>query len=472
MGAGTPPPVMSNNQFMPNQPPPHTSSPAPSAHSQHMPAQQQPPPHSASPLSAQHTGPSPHPPSAVDVNGQTSQARPPPTPQSQGHVQPPVLPPGAGGWTSQQQQQMAAAMNIFGQAAQAQGQGPNGSPAVRPPQPSQPNNIPTATPPNMGMGRPPSMSAMAGINPAEFPFDARLMPVLRHAADPRWQNDMRTKNPALLQAVNAAQGMINGGHVRPETLNKMHQFYLATNSMMQPRPPPGPGGYPPQGQTPGQQQQFMPGGQGGAGPAAAGSSLAHDRRSSGEPSNVSGAARASQPVPESPAAGTGRNRDIKAGTPIAPNMPPPAWIPSQPTLTRDHPGPFPPMPHNIPVREWEGALRIDLPITAMTLLPEDTEEQDPTFAGKLPPMSEKEQKDVAGWLKADKQFAAGQQDRNKSLQKKVFKWALNNDIDTPWWAVRKGERYQPPRRQLQVIWPADKENLKRQRSHKGRRLIK
>lgn len=458
MTTNTPPPM--NNQYMAPQPS-NTGSPAPSSHSQqnqhHATPQshQPPPPHSASPLSAQHTGPSPRQPQPVDVNGQVMGqpgVRPP---------QPPVFPPNSSGMTSQQQQQMAAAMNIFGQAAQAQGQQPNNQPA----RPNQPQPGPM---PNISMGRPPSFP-IPGVNPAEFPFDFRLIPVLRHAADPRWQSDMQSKNPQLLQAVTAAQGMINQGLVRPEIMQKMHQFYFATVGMNQTRqPPPGSAGMPPQ-----MQNQFMSGmPTGPPGPGAG----TPDRRDSGGPPS-------SRPPPphtvsETPAVSAHRERDPKLGTPVVAAMPPPAWIPGQPTPTRQTPldvphaqsGPPGPTPLGLPVKEWEKALRMDMPITAIQQLPEETD--DPTFGGKLAAMSDAEKNEVAEWLEVDKRYAGGMKDRSKQLQKKMFKWARNNDMDTPWWSVRKGERYQPPRSRLQILFPQDKEMQRLRRSHKGRRPIK
>lgn len=463
MAAGTPPPM--NNQYMPPQPG-NAGSPAPSSHSQHgqqhSTSQAHPPPHSASPLSAQQTGPSPRPSSTVDVNGQMMGqpgSRPP---------QGPVFPPNSSGMTSQQQQQMAAAMNIFGQAAQAQGQqGGNQGSSVRP------NQTPIGPGQNMTMGRPPSFP-IPGVNPAEFPFDFRLIPVLRHAADPRWQSDMRSKNPHLLQAVTAAQGMINQGLVRPEMMQKMHQFYFATVGMSQGRPPPpGTTGIPPQ-----MQHQFMAGLPGSLPSPQVGTP---DRRESGGASSARPLSSHAAPEP-SPGHALGmsanRERDPKTGTPVVAAMPPPAWIPGQPTPTRhptsDTPHPQPgsslPLPPAVPVKEWEGALRMDLPITSIIPLPE--EDDDPTFGGKLPVLSDKEKESVAEWIEEDKRYAAGMKDRGKQLQKKMFKWARNNDMDTPWWSVRKGERYQPPRSRLQILFPQDKELQRSRRSHKGRRHIK
>ena len=170
---------------------------------------------------------------------------------------------------------------------------------------------------------------------------------------------------------------------------------------------------------------------------------------------------------------------MKAGTPVVANMPPPAWIPGQPTPTRQappesprtaQPGTSAPLAHALPVKEWEGALRMDLPITAINPLPEDGD--DPTFGGKLPVMTEREKQDVAKWIEADKQYAAGMPARGKELQKKMFKWARNNDMDTPWWSVRKGERYHPPRQRLQILFPQDKELQRLRRSHKEHRHLK
>lgn len=338
----------------------------------------------------------------------------------------------------------------------------------------------------MNMGRPPVMP-MPGVNPNEFPFDYRLMPMMRFAADPRWLLDMRSKNPQLAQAVQNAQNMISQGIVRPEMIQRMNQFYFTMsqnqNQVRPPPPPPpgqgpgpnnGPGGIPPQ-----LQHQFMAGQQGGQ-PGTP------DRRDSNGPLTRP---PPSHVAPETPAGQLDRrissggirgpNDLTKTGTPVVANMPPPAWIPGQPTPTRQappespriaQPGSSTTLTHALPVKEWEGSLRMDLPITAINPLPEDGD--DPTFGGQLPVMTEKEKEEVANWIEADKQYAAGMPARGKDLQKKMFKWARNNDMDTPWWSVRKGERYHPPRQRLQILFPQDKDIQRMRRSHKNNRHIK
>jgi len=350
----------------------------------------------------------------------------------------PVIPPG--GYTPQQQQQMAAAMNIFGQAVQAQGQGPpgqvQGQPPVRPgagPSPGQQNN----------MGRPPPPAFPQGMNPAEFPFDYRIIPALAHAGNPRWQADIGSKNPQFVHAVNQAQQMINDGVVSPDMLQKMQQFHATITKMSQGRPLPSTSGAGP----------FQPPGPG--------------RRDS------SGSARPPPPhvIPESPAEERPSSSRGKVVTPPETAMPPPTWIPGQPTPNRPPPETRPgPTASSLPVKEWEGHIRPDLPITQITTLPEETD--DPTFDGKLPPMSEEEVKSVLEWMEADKAYAGGMSERRKANQKKMFKWARNNDIDTPWWSVRKGERYLPPRTRLQIIFPRDKDAQRMRKSHKGRRYTR
>jgi hypothetical protein len=87
-------------------------------------------------------------------------------------------------------------------------------------------------------------------------------------------------------------------------------------------------------------------------------------------------------------------------------------------------------------------------------------------------MSEKEKEQVLAWMDTDKAFASSLMERKKSNQKKMFTWARNNDIDTPWWSVRKGERYQPPRNRLQILFPRDKDVQRQRKSHRNRKLVK
>lgn len=456
MAVNTPPP----NQYQ-HQQPPNTNSPAPSAHSQapsSYPTPQihaQPPPHSQSPLANHQTGPSPLHQSTPDMKNRTKTSR-----QSQEVAYTP-------GYTIQQQQQMAAAMNIFGQAVQAQGQGPASAPAPAPPQAqtqpqsqtqpqpshSQGESVRPPVQNNNGMGtgmvRPPPSSPFPGMNPAEFPFDYRIIPALAHASNPRWQADVGAKNPQFAQAVNQAQQMINDGVVSPDTLQKMHQFHATITKMSQGRPLPSTGNTP----FPSHMSQPSPAGPG-------------NRRDS------SGTVRPPPPphtVPESPAEDRPSSSRGKVSTPTE-NMPPPAWIPGQPTPNRPPPTESRPHVNSLPVKEWEGHIRLDLPITQISTLPEETD--DPTFDGKLPSMSEEEVKSVLEWMEADKSYAGGMVDRKKAVQKKMFKWARNNDIDTPWWSVRKGERYMPPRTRLQIIFPRDKDVQRMRKSHKGRRYTK
>jgi len=87
-------------------------------------------------------------------------------------------------------------------------------------------------------------------------------------------------------------------------------------------------------------------------------------------------------------------------------------------------------------------------------------------------MSDSEKEQVLGWMETDKAFAGGMVDRKKGVQKKMFTWARNNDIDTPWWSVRKGERYQPPRNRLQILFPQDKDVQRLRKTHRNRKLVK
>lgn len=181
-------------------------------------------------------------------------------------------------------------------------------------------------------------------------------------------------------------------------------------------------------------------------------------------------------------------------------MPPPTFIPShgqgRPPATPEQAGGSPataaaaaaaaataaaakaapapaPSPHALPVKEWEGALRLDIPITNIARLPTDEvdETQDATLDGKLPAMSELEKAEVKRWIDADKAFVANVPERRKKLAAKVTRWMENEDQQTPWWQLRKGEPMTRPRAQLQIIYPTDKAQARfKQRKRREVRL--
>lgn len=167
-------------------------------------------------------------------------------------------------------------------------------------------------------------------------------------------------------------------------------------------------------------------------------------------------------------------------TPNQASMPPPAWIPSHgfsrpPVHTApDGSAVQPPSPHVVPVKEWESVLRLDLPITDITpLATQDADESsDPTFGGRLLPMTRIESEQVLRWLERDKAFAAEMEGHKAKMQKKMLRWAANNDMGTPWWQVRKGGRHRPSGTRLSIVWPADKVNIRAGSTHRHRKQIR
>lgn len=143
-------------------------------------------------------------------------------------------------------------------------------------------------------------------------------------------------------------------------------------------------------------------------------------------------------------------------------MPPPPFIPShgsRPTTGDAVSAAVPAPPTNgLPVKEWEGHVRLDLPITQISALPtEDIDEkEDPTFAGKLPSLTDEEKDDIKGWMKRDSEFATGILEHRKKTAAKMAKWLENDNAQTPWWQYQKGEPQTRPRSQLIIITQADK----------------
>jgi SWI/SNF-related matrix-associated actin-dependent regulator of chromatin subfamily B protein 1 len=413
------------------------------------------------------------------------------------------IPPGAlQNLTPQQQQQMATAMGFFTQAAQAQGQSaqsgqtPQPQPGAQQVRPGMPPMQPS-TP-----GRPPM--GMANINTSDFPFDWRLLPQIPFLNDARWRNDMQNRNPQLLAATQNAHATIQAGGVRADVLARMQQLVqMAARSHVQGavRQPGTPqGGQPGTPQAgmpgfanvpPGQAQRMYPGlGQGTpTTPQSARPPPPHLAPGGAEsPSTAT-----MPPSSRRTSAGT-KSKAARESAPGQPNhaMPPPAWIPGHPAgpgavrPPSEADGVHPPTPATIagptpvsaskaiPVKEWEAALRLDLPITTITPLPvtEVDEAQDPTFGGHLAALSEREKDDIKHWIEKDQAYASGIDDIKGRLKGKMVKWARGNDMETPWWSLRKGERYARPAGRLKIVWPADKASQRARTTHKGRREIR
>ncbi|KAK4684761.1 SWI/SNF-related matrix-associated actin-dependent regulator of chromatin subfamily B member 1, partial [Tremellales sp. Uapishka_1] len=371
-------------------------------------------------------------------NGQMPQFSTPP-------VQPQVGFPGQQNLTPAQQQQMATAMGLISQVAQNQQR-----PPARPPM----------IPPN--------------INTSDFPFDFRLLAYMANANDPRWMEDVRSKNPQFHQAIQSAQARVMSGTIRPDILERMNQVLMLsvknTAGQRAVRPPPGvqgPGFGPnPPGAVPPTQQQRL-WNQGQASPSPTQSSMGRPPPPHLPPSSAS---------PKSLKKELDRER-----TPSQMAMPPPAWIPSHQASQGPAPPSLPsrsettdPPPNPIPVKEWEARIRRDLPITSITSLPveEMDEADDPTFGGALPAMTEEEVANVHDWIERDKEYVKLLASSRTRSKEKTIKWAKNEDAQSGWWRMSKGERMQIPRGRLKIVWPADKTALRSKTSHRGRREIR
>ncbi|RXK41701.1 hypothetical protein M231_00936 [Tremella mesenterica] len=198
-------------------------------------------------------------------------------------------------------------------------------------------------------------------------------------------------------------------------------------------------------------------------------------------------------------------KDRKSGS----QMPPPQWIPSHgqpipgqpgvpmsagsmgmgvpatPTPLRppphtapDHVSPSPalppPTPHAVPVREWETALPLDLPITNIAPLPteEIDERSDPTFDGRLLSLTEKEKENVRDWVESDKEYAKVMKSYKETSRERVMRWAERKEQEKGWW-IRKNQEGPPTRRErLSILWPQDKASMRAKSTHRGRREIR
>jgi SWI/SNF-related matrix-associated actin-dependent regulator of chromatin subfamily B protein 1 len=132
--------------------------------------------------------------------------------------------------------------------------------------------------------------------------------------------------------------------------------------------------------------------------------------------------------------------------------------------------PRPPPPPAVPIEEWKSHLRLDLPITEITPLPEESD--DATFGGLLPEMSEQDKKEMRAWLDRDLQYAKDLEGNKKRLQKKMISWARNTDRETPWWDLRMGEQPKRPNGRLTILWPSEKATQRARTTHRGRKEIR
>ena len=362
--------------------------------------------------------------------------------------------------SQQQQQQLGSALNIFNTAVTAQARPPAGPP---PPMPE--------------------------INTQDFPFDWRLLPQIQHVHNPEWKGMMMQRNPTGYQMVVRAAEMLQSGAVKPDVMNRMNQMMAWSKAMAgwhqqqaawqagqmgQGQPPgarpahlpphvqqqlaqQGLPGYarPPMGATPPQQWQGPPGGPPRPPLAPASSHESAPRKSSASKKEPKGSA---PPQPSS--------------------MAPPHWVPPPSAIPQPPHGKpsdetlpaHPPSQPLVPVEEWREHLRLDLPITEITKLPEESD--DPTFGGQLPPLTEEDQKKMKKFMLADFAYAKDLEKTKKRVRDKMINWAKNSDMETPWWDLRKGEVPKRPQARLTILWPADKVSERARRSHRGRREIR
>ncbi|WRT70508.1 uncharacterized protein IL334_007506 [Kwoniella shivajii] len=438
-----------------------------------------------------------------------------PMPQGAFTVQPIV--PTLQNMTPAQQQQMASAMGFMSQAAQAQ-QTPafgDGSQNVKP---NQQGHGASSRKSSTG-------TQMPNIDTSDFPFDPRLLPMIQHLNNADWRANVQAQNPQLLVAVQSANSIFHT--LRPDVVQRM-QNYLFHSAKVQAaqqavRPPS-------QGQIPGQQPQSsgVPGFSPNMGQAGTPGAIPPNQQqriwqaqqaaqAQGSPASVSSSSPSVRPppphlppasnMPGSPSprnvsldrrtSGSGKDKSGKDKTPQQASMPPPNFIPTH-SVGPPRPPPYIPseatsapqpntlvsapilghgsrLPsHGLPVKEWEDALRLDLPITNITHLPinEIDESEDPTFKGALPPMTKYETNQVKQWLEKDKQFITFERENQGKRMAKMKKWAEENDKSTPWWMLRKGETRNLPSQRLRILWPAEKDKDRAERTHKGRKQIK
>ena len=355
------------------------------------------------------------------------------------------------------------------------------------------------------VSRPP----VPNINMSDFPFDWRLLPQISHLNDPKWRSEVQQRNPRFLAAVQSAAAIVTSGSIRQDVLQRMQQVILhaarSQSTVVRPPQQPGPpttqhqqqlaslemSAYPQDAQLTQQHSQGLS--------SAQQQRLLTALQVQGSPGQTLMYGNARPPPPhlppsrlvDSPSADTipiptrrvsaSKEQQIRDITANQMSMPPPAWIPSH-GLARPPPHTAPEIPfghggqspHAVPFKAWESALRLDLPITNISPLPtnEMDESVDHTFGGRLMGLSEQEREQVHGWLRKDKTYAEDVEKHKINSQSRMIKWAAKNDMDTPWWQVRKGERYRHPEGRLSILWPQDKANMRARSSHKGRKEIR
>ncbi|WWC72392.1 uncharacterized protein I206_106354 [Kwoniella pini CBS 10737] len=441
----------------------------------------------------------------------SGQARSSASPAQQGSYPVQPIVPNLQNMTAAQQQQMASAMSFMSQAAQAQqGSAPNTAQQQQQPQPQQ-QVRPLQ---QQGQARPPSMQ-MPNINTSDFPFDPRLLPLIQHVSDEKWRTAMMAQNPQMVVAAQQAAQILPT--LRHDVIQRMQNvlYHTAKLQAAQGIRPQMPGQIQSDQSIPAfsptnNQQISTPG---AIPPNQQQRIWQAQQAAQGSPVSVNGASPAMRPppphlppvsnMPGSPStqrnaldrrSSQSNNKDVSVKsekTPQQASMPPPAFIPSHTAPSTAGPSKAPDTsvppsqpgsvalatkatPQSLPVKEWQNALRLDLPITNISALPinEIEEGEDPTFNGSLPPLSEWEKSNIQGWLEKDKKFVGYERENQAKRILKMKKWAEENDKATPWWMLRKGEARTKPTQRLRILWPTDKEKDRANRTHRGRKQIK
>ncbi|WVQ70519.1 hypothetical protein IAR50_000038 [Cryptococcus sp. DSM 104548] len=513
---GTPPAQGAGGGMYQHHTPQQAPSPTLSVHSHHTPQQ------GASPMMG---GGVPFPGAPQAQQGGYQGSFPVPSQgQGQGGLPPP--PQGLSGvglqYTTQQQQQMASALGFMSKAVQAQQHPPPPSEPSRPPssssRPSHPQTPQASIPQNLNL---PNLAGITPPNHPDFPFDARLLPYLPHANNPSWKAQMAQQNPQLAAAVQHAWGIVQRGGLTPEMGARMQQAMAALKQAMM-SVQQGQGGMrresggqgQGQGPSPAQGQQALHASPQTAQPQAKDSPASHvgalpmaspalmkSRLSGASETRVGGARDRTPsisgtiPPPESPASASagqgimappsfipshgagkeGKEKEKEKETPPgqdAPLAPAPGGDSSAPApaSTQPAPVPAPRKPSTSIPKEWETHIPRDVPITRIIPIPIPS--SSPHFQAALPPLSPKQITQVREWIDRDVAYVEGEKKRHPKTLERLKRWAEENDKATEWWMLRKGEARVLPQNRLRILWPADKDRLRGQRSHRGRKQVK
>ncbi|ORX41203.1 hypothetical protein BD324DRAFT_613614 [Kockovaella imperatae] len=320
--------------------------------------------------------------------------------------------------------------------------------------------------------QPPQTAQPSGeADTSDFPFDFRLLHMIPALADPGWRAMIQTHQPQTFAAVSHAAAVLNTGTVPVDTLNRMKQMASLMRA-------------PPQNQSGQQKPRSRPVSQHGTAPPNVRPPPPPATQPPVRPPIAQPVPRPQPPhlagsvPPQSPAISdasqqSSRRQKDRKPEPVTvdPGMPPPAWIPTQPTPTTrpSTAGRDAVRGSGLPVKEWESALPLPLPIHTITTLPEE-DPDDPTFGGLLPPLSQEEQKSIKNWIANDQAYAQKLGETKGKNREKMSRWARSLEFQTPWWEIRKGETPLPPRTRISILFPEEKMALRARA--RGRREVR